>query len=253
MDDEQLLRYSRHIMLPEIDYAGQEQLLEAHVAIVGVGGLGCPAALYLVASGVGHITLIDNDNVEFSNLQRQVLLTESSIGSSKVYAARESLRRLNSTTQITVVEQRISVSNLELLNNVDVILDGSDNSATRFAVNEASLRYGIPLVSGAAIRTEGQVAVFNPRLAHSPCYRCLYADESQESLNCAENGILSTMVGLIGVCQAGETLKLLSNVGESSVGWLFYIDMYRMEWRKLKLTKNAQCRSCNENSLHTQK
>jgi len=253
VDDDQLLRYSRHIMLPEIDFEGQEKLLDSHVAIVGIGGLGCPVAQYLVASGVGHITLIDSDKVELSNLQRQILHTETNLGTTKVSSARETLQRLNSTTQISVIDQRMTDSNTKLLKDVDVIVDGCDNSTTRFAINEASLQYEIPLVSGAAIQTEGQVVVFDPRVANSPCYRCLYTDEAQESLNCAENGILSPMVGLIGVFQAIETVKLLCSLGESSVGWLFYIDMYRTEWRKLKLPKNAQCHSCSKYSLRSQK
>lgn len=253
MNDDQLLRYSRHIMLPDMDFEGQEKLLDSHVAIVGIGGLGCPTAQYLVASGIGHITLIDSDKVELSNLQRQILHTETNLGKSKVKSARETLRKLNSTTEISVIDQRMTDSNTKLLKDVDVIVDGCDNAATRYVINEASLLYEIPLVSGAAIQTEGQVVVFDPRVANSPCYRCLYTEEAQETLNCAENGILSPMVGLIGVFQAIETVKLLCSLGESSVGWVFYIDMYRTEWRKLKLPKNVQCHSCSKYALRSQK
>ena len=245
VEDSQLLRYSRHIMLPEIDISGQEKINAAHVLIVGLGGLGCPVAMYLAASGVGHLTLVDDDDVELSNLQRQIAHTEESIGSAKVDAAGRSVARLNSRTRVTAVHIRVDVHKLhKLAADVDVIVDATDNFSSRRIVNEVARKLKIPLVSGAAIRMEGQVLVMDPNLPESPCYCCLYPEESTESQNCAENGVLAPLVGVIGSLQALETLKVICELTQDSIGWVHYLDAKRMDWRKLRLKRNPRCPLC---------
>lgn len=252
VNDDQLLRYSRQIMLPEIDVAGQEKVLASKVAIIGLGGLGSPAALYLAAAGVGHLTLVDDDIVDASNLQRQIAHNEASLNARKVDSASRSIAKINSQTSVTRCHERLSTRDLcSLSSQVDVLVDGTDNFATRHQINEASLATSTPLVSGAAIRMEGQIAVFDPRERDSPCYRCLYPEGSAETLNCAENGVLAPLVGIVGSVQAMETLKLICGFRESSAGWVFYVDAKRMEWRKLRLHKNASCPFCNSESHRT--
>ena len=245
VNDDELLRYSRQIMLPDIEIEGQEKILSAKVAILGLGGLGSPIALYLAAAGVGHLVLVDDDTVDASNLQRQIVHEEKSLGQRKVDSAWKSISRLNVSTKVSTVCERATFSSLcNLADSVDVLIDGTDNFATRYDVNKASIATRTPLVSGAAIRMEGQVAVFDPRLPNSPCYRCLYRDVSSEPLNCAENGVIAPLVGIIGTIQALETLKLICGLSETSVGWVLYLDAKRMEWRKLKLPKNPTCPAC---------
>lgn len=245
MNDNDLLRYSRQIMLPDIDIDGQEKILASHVAIVGLGGLGSPVALYLAAAGVGHLTLIDDDVVDTTNLQRQIAHYEDSLDEQKVNSATRAISNINSATRVTCFHSRLSTEHLcDIARKVDVLVDGTDNFETRYQVNEASITACTPLVSGAAIRMEGQVAVFDPRVESSPCYRCLYRDGSTESLNCAENGVIAPLVGIVGSVQAMETLKLICEMKDSSVGWVFYVDAKRMEWRKLKLTKSSTCPAC---------
>ncbi|MYD44799.1 MAG: HesA/MoeB/ThiF family protein [Gammaproteobacteria bacterium] len=245
MDDKQLLRYSRQIMLPEIDVLGQEKINSSHVAIVGLGGLGCPVAMYLAASGVGKLTLVDDDLVELSNLQRQIAHTEDSIGVAKVDAARRTIRGLNSQTKVTTVQMRVDAIELEhLLTDVEVVVDATDNFEVRFAINEVSRKFNLPLVSGAAIRMEGQVIVLDPRNAESPCYRCLYPSASTEPQNCAENGVFAPLVGVIGALQALETLKVICELTQDSIGWVHYFDAKRMAWRKLGLKRNPSCIEC---------
>ena len=246
MNDDQLLRYSRQIMLPEVEIEGQEKILAAHVVVVGLGGLGSPVALYLAAAGVGHLTLIDNDIVEASNLQRQIAHYEDSLNESKVDSAARAISNINSATGVTRCYERLATEDLcNIAQDADVLVDGTDNFATRYQVNEASLATRTPLVSGAAIRMEGQVAVFDPREESSPCYRCLYRDGSSEALNCAENGVFAPLVGIIGSVQAMETLKVICGFRDSSVGWVHYLDAKRMEWRKLRLKKNFACPACS--------
>lgn len=246
MNDNELLRYSRQIMLPEVEIAGQEKILAAHVAIVGLGGLGSPVALYLAAAGIGHLTLIDDDVVDPSNLQRQIAHYEDSVNESKVESAARAISNINSATQVTRCNERLATEDLcNVARFADVLVDGTDNFATRYQVNEASIATRTPLVSGAAIRMEGQVAVFDPREESSPCYRCLYRDGSSEDLNCAENGVVAPLVGIIGSVQAMETMKVICGFRESSVGWVHYLDAKRMEWRKLKLKKNSTCPACS--------
>ena len=245
MQDSDLLRYSRQIMLPEFDVAGQERLLAAHVLIVGIGGLGSPAAMYLAASGVGRLTLADDDVVDLSNLQRQIAHGEATVGRSKVSSAAERVAALNSTVAVCPVERRLEGELLTTaVEEADLVLDATDNMATRVAINEACVATRTPLVSGAAIRMEGQVSVFDSRDPESPCYRCLYDDVGDEALNCAENGVIAPLVGIVGTVQAMEAVKLIAGVGEPLVGHVLYVDAKRMEWRKFRLPKNPRCPTC---------
>ena len=245
MKDSELLRYSRQIMLPEFDVAGQERLLAARALIVGIGGLGSPAALYLAAAGVGHLTLADDDVVDLSNLQRQIAHSEANLGEWKVESAARRVAGINSTVAVDTITSRLSGATLNAAAAAaDVVLDATDNMATRFAINDACLATGVPLVSGAAIRMEGQVAVFDPRREDSPCYRCLYPDAGEQALNCAENGVMAPLVGIVGATQAMEALKVLADVGETLSGHLLCLDAKRMEWRKFRLPRNPRCPAC---------
>ncbi len=244
MNDNELLRYSRHIMLPQFDVAGQEKLLASTALIVGMGGLGSPVGMYLAAAGVGHLILVDFDNVELSNLQRQIMHQTADIGRPKVESARDALLRLNPDLQITPVNHQLEGSELEdWIAKADVVLDGSDNFATRFAINDACVATKTPLVSGAAIRMEGQVTVFMND-GSGPCYRCLYKDEGELDMSCSENGVLAPVVGIIGSIQATEAIKVLSGVGETLHGRLLLLDAQHMEWRSLKLKKDPACPVC---------
>ena len=245
MDDDELLRYSRQLMLPEVDVAGQERLRRAAALVVGLGGLGSPIALYLAAAGVGKLVLADDDQVELSNLQRQIAHGNASIGRAKASSAKAAAAAINPRIKVEAVVERMDASSLDgVLRRVDLALDASDNQATRFALNDACWRAGRPLVSGAAIRWEGQVAAFNPRDAASPCYRCLYADGAEEALNCAENGVIAPLVGVIGAVQAMEAVKLICGVGEPLVGRVLCYDGKRAEWRTFKLPKRPECPTC---------
>jgi adenylyltransferase/sulfurtransferase len=242
MNDEQLLRYSRQIMLPQIDVAGQERLLQSHVLIVGLGGLGSPVALYLAAAGVGHLTLADDDRVDLSNLQRQIIHDQSQVDQLKVRSATDRIRALNPDTRIDSIAVRLEHEALDsAVASVDLVIDGTDNFSTRYAINDACFAAGVPLVSGAAIRMEGQVAVFDPRALDSPCYRCLYPTADEGVLNCAENGVAAPLVGIIGSVQAMEAMKLLSGAGASLCGYVLYLDAGAMEWHKLRLRRRPDC------------
>ncbi len=245
MQDEELLRYSRQIMLPEMDVAGQQALLDASVLIVGMGGLGSPAAMYLAAAGVGHLLLADDDTVDLSNLQRQIVHGQDSIGLPKVESAAATLQRLNPHVRITSLQQRLTEADLEaLLPGVSLVLDACDNFSTRFALNAASVRHRVPLVSGAAIRMEGQVTVFDPRQTASPCYQCLYRQGDDEQASCARNGVMAPVVGIIGAVQAMEAIKLLAGVGEPLTGRLLLLDAATMQWRSLRLPRDPACPVC---------
>ncbi|MDH3641646.1 MAG: molybdopterin-synthase adenylyltransferase MoeB [Gammaproteobacteria bacterium] len=245
MNDEQLLRYSRQIMLPEIDIAGQEKLLDSSVLIIGLGGLGSPAAIYLAGAGVGELVLSDHDTVDVSNLQRQIVHRNDTIGETKVASAARSLQQLNPGTRIQSVDRKLEGDELlQAVNAADVVLDATDNFGARYAVNDACWQTTTPLVSGAAIRWEGQVAVFDPRSADSPCYRCLYSEGDDEALNCSENGVIAPVVGIIGTCQAMEAIKLITGVGDTLTGHVLYFDAKRMEWRKLGLSPDPNCATC---------
>ena len=246
MEDEELLRYSRQIMLPDIDIEGQEKLRMATVLIIGLGGLGSPVALYLAAAGCGHLILVDDDQVDLSNLQRQVVHTTDRIGVNKAISAAEQLREINPHCELTTIDHRPAPEELQsLLEQSTVALDCTDNFASRFALNDACWQAGVPLVSGAAIRWEGQVTVFNPSVAGSPCYRCLYDEGDDAALNCAENGVISPLVGIIGTSQALEAIKVVTDVGDTLVGRILYFDGKYMEWRSLKLNKHPNCQVCS--------
>ncbi len=245
MDDQQLLRYSRQILLPQIGIEGQQQLLDARVLIVGAGGLGSAAALYLASAGVGHISIADHDKVELSNLQRQILHRHCDVGRAKVDSARDTLTGLNPDLQVTGLQARLDAEQLgALIGQVDLVIDGSDNFATRFAVNAACVQDQTPLVSGAAIRMEGQLAVFDPRRADSPCYRCLYKEGEEPDQTCTDNGVLAPLVGVIGSLQALEGIKLLLDLGETLCGRLLLFDAMYSEWRSLKLRRDPACPVC---------
>lgn len=247
MSDEQLLRYSRQIMLPELDVAGQEKLLAARVLIVGLGGLGSPLAMYLAAAGVGTLVISDYDAVDLSNLQRQIVHRNDALGEPKVSSARRTLQALNPDVRVETLNARLSAADLDsAVAGCDLVLDATDNFSTRYALNDVCWRAGKPLVSGAAIRWEGQVAVFDPRQTDAPCYRCLYPEGDDAALNCAENGVVAPLVGIIGTCQALESIKLLTGVGESLAGYVLYLDGKRMEWRKLRLSRNPSCLTCGD-------
>lgn len=245
MNDEQLLRYSRQIMLPEVDVQGQLQLLGASVLIIGMGGLGCPAAMYLAAAGVGHLLIADDDRVELSNLQRQIAHGSADIGRFKVDSAAATLADLNPDTRITRLAARVDAAMLdEYLPQCSLVLDACDNFATRFLVNAACLRHGKPLVSGAAIRMEGQVAVFDPRDPASPCYQCLYPAGDDEQASCARNGVMAPVVGIIGAVQAMEAIKLIIGTGTGLTGHLLLLDAASMQWRDLRLRRDPHCEAC---------
>lgn len=245
MEDEELLRYSRQIMLPDFDIAGQEALNQARVLIVGIGGLGSPAALYLGAAGIGQLILCDDDQVELTNLQRQIAHNTASLGENKASSAKATIAAINPHVEVSVISQRLDEAELNAaLANVDVVLDCTDNFETRYLINELCWRAGVPVVSGAAIRWEGQVSVFDPQTPNAPCYRCLYPSGDSAALNCADNGVIAPLVGIVGTCQAIEAIKYVSGVGETLVGYVLYLDSKYMEWRKLKLSRREHCPVC---------
>lgn len=245
MNDDELLRYSRQIMLPEVDIAGQEKLRSANVAIVGLGGLGSPAALYLAAAGIGTLTLVDFDTVDTSNLQRQIVHRNSSVGQLKVESARTTLLELNPGLVIHTVSRVLDDDDLKgLAEQVDVILDATDNFLVRYAMNSASIKARKPLVSAAAIRFEAQLTTFDPRRADSPCYACLYPAASATDQTCSENGVIAPLVGIVGAFQALEVIKLLVGIGDTLVGRLLFFDAKYAEWREFKLSKAPNCPSC---------
>ncbi len=245
MNDNQLLRYNRQIMLPDIDIAGQEKLLAARVVIVGLGGLGCPAALYLAAAGVGELVLVDHDNVDASNLQRQIAHVEASVGQAKVESAAERIRALNSDTHLQLYTQAWTQDMADhYLPSTTLVLDCTDNLTVRLQLNRQCREQGVALVSGAAIGFEGQVAVFDFRNQARPCYQCLYPTDTGVTLSCAENGVLSPLVGVIGAMQALEAVKLIAGVGESLAGRIQILDAKYMQWRQLQLTPREDCPVC---------
>ncbi|PPD31805.1 MAG: molybdopterin-synthase adenylyltransferase MoeB [Methylomonas sp.] len=245
MNDQQLLRYSRQIMLPQVDIAGQQKLLDAKILIIGAGGLGSPAAMYLAAAGVGKITIYDDDQVDLTNLQRQIAHGTSDIGLDKVISTLNTLENIN--PEIRVVAKKARLQNELLLNEVraaDVVLDCSDNFGTRFAINHACVSEKTALVSGAAIRFEGQISVFTPGSDNSPCYNCLYQSDGEELQNCARNGVIAPITGIVGSIQALEAMKLIMAIGENLTGRLLLLDGLSMEWQTLRLKKNPACPTC---------
>lgn len=253
MNDNQLLRYSRQLMLPQLDYAGQERLLDSRALIVGLGGLGSPVAMYLAGAGVGTLTLADYDSVDLSNLQRQIAHTTATIGQSKAISAGAAVQSINPEIEVECIDELLSP--LELKPHVevaDVVIDCTDNFMARFALNALCVETRTPLVSGAAIRFEGQVTVFDPRREDSPCYRCLYPDHMEEEQTCSRNGILAPVVGIVGSTQATEAIKLLSGIGDPLCGRLLLLDALHMEWRSIRLYRDPQCPTCSHQRAESQ-
>jgi len=249
MKDEQLLRYSRQIMLPEIDAQGQLSLAEATVLIIGLGGLGSPASIYLAAAGVGHLILVDFDTVDLSNLQRQIVHRTNDIDRLKVESARDHLLELNPGVKLTLIDHALELEDLlHHTNSADVVIDASDNFQTRFAINEASVRTRTPLVSGAAIRFEAQISVFDPGNNTSPCYRCLYGDGASVDETCTANGVMAPLLGIVGSIQAAEAMKIIMKIGRTLVGRLLLLDVMTMEWHSAKLPKDPNCPVCGNAS-----
>jgi len=244
LNDEELSRYSRQILLSEIDYAGQLTLSQSHAVIFGLGGLGSPASLYLASAGVGTLTLVDFDEVDDSNLQRQVIHREANIGQPKVVSAKENLLALNHHIHIETVNQKLDEQALEtLIKTADIVLDCTDNFESRFALNRACFKHQKPLVSGAAIRWEGQLTTYDFRQKNSPCYQCLYKQEQGQDLTCSQNGVVAPMVGMVGSMQAMEAIKALIGL-PTLVGKLMIMDGVTMQIRSLKLSKDPSCNTC---------
>lgn len=246
MNDDMMLRYSRQIMLPKVGVEGQERLREARVLVVGLGGLGSPVAMYLAAGGVGTLVLADFDAVDLSNLQRQLLHTTGQIGASKVDSARRALAALNPHVRVEGFKGSVTEGSLpDLVEGTDLVVDACDNFATRYLVNRVCFRAGVPLVSGAAIRTEGQVTVFSGK-PNGPCYQCLYPEQADQEETCALNGVLAPVVGIIGSIQAAEALKVLIGMGEPLYGRLLLLDAMTMDFRAVRLRSDPKCPVCAE-------
>ena len=246
MTDDELLRYSRHILLPEIGVEGQERLLASRALVIGAGGLGSPVALYLAGGGVGHITLVDHDTVDVTNLQRQIAHGQASVGRAKVESARERMLQMNPLARITTLQEKADGARLmELVAHADVVLDCCDNFTTRQAVNAACVAHAVPLVSGAAIGFDGQIAVYDTRNPQAPCYACVFPpDTTFEEVRCATMGVFAPLVGIIGSMQAAEALRLLAHTGESLAGRLQMLDGRRMGWTEIRMTRQADCPVC---------
>ena len=250
MDDNLLLRYSRQIMLPEIDAEGQLRLAQARVLIIGVGGLGSAASIYLCAAGVGELVLVDFDRVDLSNLQRQIVHADGDIGRLKVESARDHLLALNPSIKLELIDHALEGD--ELLAQVklaDVVIDASDNFSTRFAINQACVTSKTALVSGAAIRFEAQLSVFNAADPDSPCYRCLYGETAATDETCTENGVMAPLLGIVGSMQAAEAMKIIMQVGQTLQGRLMLMDILGMEWHTAVLPKNPDCPVCGDPKL----
>lgn len=246
MNEEQQERYSRHTSLPQIGVVGQQKLIDSHALIVGMGGLGSPIAMYLASSGVGKLTLADFDLVELSNLQRQIAHTTGRIGELKTHSARTACLDLNPTIEVDTIDYALEAEELDgLVQQVDIVIEGSDNFPTRFAVNAACVKHRVPLVSGAAIRFDGQISVFRPDLEGSPCYRCLYSEGSDTAETCAMTGVLAPFVGLVGCVQAVEAIKVLTGAGKDLCSRLVLLDGLSMEWNEIRLNKNPDCPVCS--------
>lgn len=246
MTDEQLLRYSRHILLDVLGIEGQERILASHALIVGAGGLGSPAALYLASAGVGKITLVDDDTVDFTNLQRQILHTQARVGMAKAESGKLALTAVNPEITVISLQQRLSGDALDaLVATADIVLDCTDNFATRHAINRACVHHRKPLISGAAIRFDGQISVYDMRRDDSPCYHCLFPEgEDVEEVRCAVMGVFAPLTGIVGTMQAAEALKLAAGIGESLSGRLLLLDALEMEWRTVKFRKDPGCTVC---------
>jgi molybdopterin/thiamine biosynthesis adenylyltransferase len=248
-DDQQLLHYSRQIMLPHFGIEGQQRLQDAHVVIIGLGGLGSPAAMYLAAAGVGTLTLVDFDTVEQSNLQRQIIHNSRSIGESKVSSASSTLLAINPETIIHCIDRKLTADELaQLIVGVNCVIDATDNFTVRFDINNACVAQRIPLVSAAAIQYDGQISVFDLRRQDSACYACLYPEHGEENTTCSDNGILAPVVGILGSMQALEAIKLIAEIGETLQNRLLIFDALALQWRTMKLHKDPNCPVCSEPS-----
>ncbi|MDY0108018.1 MAG: molybdopterin-synthase adenylyltransferase MoeB [Giesbergeria sp.] len=252
MTDDQLLRYSRHILLDEVGIEGQERMLAAHALIIGAGGLGSPAALYLGSAGVGRLTLVDDDAVDLTNLQRQIAHTQERVGQPKVASAAQAVHAINPGVQVTGIQERADAALLDrLVPGANVVLDCSDNYTTRQAVNAACVRHGKPLVAGAVIRFDAQITVVDPRDATAPCYACLFDPQARfEEVACSTMGVFAPLVGVVGALQAAEALKLLAGVGTSLAGRLLMLDGRSMEWSSLRTARNPACPVCGQAHGH---
>lgn len=245
MDDHQLLRYSRHVLLPEIDIEGQEKLLSSRILVIGLGGLGSPAAMYLASAGIGHLIFSDDDCVDLSNLQRQILHGTPDIGRSKTESAASRLQALNPDLHYEWIDRRLDEAELtEWVTRVDLVLDCTDNLATRFMINRVCVKTQTALVSGAVIRFEGQIAVFDPARPDSPCYNCLYQDVGESMDTCSRNGVVAALPGVIGSMQALEAIKYLVQPESVLTGHLMIFDAWRLEWNRLRLRRNPDCPTC---------
>ena len=245
MDDQLLLRYSRQILMPEIDIDGQNRLREARVLLIGLGGLGSPIAMYLAAAGVGKLVLVDHDVVELSNPQRQIVHSTADLERPKVESARDHLLALNPHCAVEVIDHRLDEADFDrLLPDVDAVVDATDNFETRFSINHHCVVHRKPLISGAAIRFEGQVTVFHPADDDSPCYRCLYSSDSTVAQSCSQTGVIAPLLGIIGSVQALETLKVLMGIGQDLKGRLLLLDGFSMEWQTMRFNKNPKCPEC---------
>lgn len=245
MKDEELLRYSRQIMLPQVDIHGQQKLVDSTMLVIGLGGLGSPSAYYLAAAGVGHLVIADFDQVELSNLQRQIIHNTEDIGKDKVDSAKEKLLALNPNIKVSTVRE-LNQNNLpSLVSSADVVLDGTDNFKSRFAINKACVEAKTPLVSAAVIRFEGQLSVFKGFEADKPCYQCLYSEEGEGRENCVENGILAPVAGMLGTMQALQAIKVLLGLGEQLSSELMLIDALDLSFRKVRISKDPHCPVCN--------
>ena len=254
MNDDQLLRYSRHILLDEIGIEGQQRLLAAHVLVIGAGGLGSPVALYLGTAGVGTLTLVDDDSVDLTNLQRQIAHTLARVGQPKVDSAGIAVHAINPEVRVVALRERADAARLDtLVGEADLVVDCCDNFKTRHAVNAACVRHAKPLVSGAAIGFDGQVSVYDTRAATNPCYACIFPPDSTfEEARCATMGVFAPLVGIIGSLQAAEALKLLAGVGASLAGRLQMLDARQMEWTDIRMSRNPACPVCGSRPSDTQ-
>jgi molybdopterin/thiamine biosynthesis adenylyltransferase len=246
MNDDQLLRYSRHILVDELGIEAQQRFLDAHAIVIGAGGLGSPAAMYLAASGIGTLTLVDSDTVDLTNLQRQILHGTASVGRTKVASGREAIARLNAEITVNAIFERTSDAWLnETVPHASVVLDCTDNFATRHAINRACVSHRVPLVSGAALRFDGQISTFDFRNAASPCYACVFPeDQPFEDVACATMGVFAPTVGIIGAMQAAEALRVIANVGTTLTGRLMMLDSLHMEWNTMKIARQPDCPVC---------
>ncbi|MET3135884.1 molybdopterin/thiamine biosynthesis adenylyltransferase [Undibacterium sp. GrIS 1.2] len=248
MNDQQLLRYSRHILLDQIGIEGQQKINAAHALIIGAGGLGSPVAMYLASAGAGKITLVDHDEVDLTNLQRQILHTTARVGQPKAESARQTLQAINPDIEIVTLQEKVSGQRLqELVQNASIVLDCCDNFSTRHAVNQACVEFGVPLVSGAAISFDGQISVFDSRDTSSPCYACLFPPDQQfEEVQCATMGVFAPLVGIIGSMQAAEALKVMMGIGKPLLGRLLLLDAQTMEWTQIRVARNLACAVCGQ-------